>query len=322
MRLATFGTASNTLLSVGAGALTQSPDYSFLALPLAEAAGAFWIILLAIFVYRNWKEVRVWMTSWYFIGPCFALALISATIGAYALGLRSHTSEPIKTVADSSTTSSPTPASPTPIHFLQGAFIEWGGSGRLSLRGRTVAAAGPLSVYVTYGHALGGVPAASVINGMNAIEPRIKIATIPHFDRDEAANITVGVISGAGNQQIVQWGEPAQNNTKVGVVSGSYFGHIIFVFPDGREDHYPFAIVGTSDPSKPTAPVVLGPNLLSGTFQPLPSAPPRMGWAIDNIISNNNGGAGFKAEGNLDGMSIKRIETSGNKGSGAEVKPK
>ena len=53
MRVQTFGTVSNTVLSIGAGALTQSPEYSYLALPVAIAAAVIWLILLVAFVYRN-----------------------------------------------------------------------------------------------------------------------------------------------------------------------------------------------------------------------------------------------------------------------------
>jgi hypothetical protein len=65
-----------------------------------------------------------------------------------------------------------------------------------------------------------------------------------------------------GNQQIIQWGEPEQNNTKVGVTWGSYFGSIIFVSPDGREEPYSFAIVSRSQQGKPAPPVVIGPEVL------------------------------------------------------------
>lgn len=89
MRLATFGTLSNTALSVGAGALTQSPDYSYLALPLAEASGVFWLALLAVFTFHHRREIRVFMHSWLFIVGCFVVALLAVGGGSYALGTRS-----------------------------------------------------------------------------------------------------------------------------------------------------------------------------------------------------------------------------------------
>ncbi len=61
MQVRTFGTLSATFLSVGAGALTQSAEYSYLALPLAIAAGVVWLILLVIFLYRNRRSIKVWL---------------------------------------------------------------------------------------------------------------------------------------------------------------------------------------------------------------------------------------------------------------------
>jgi hypothetical protein len=96
MRLETFGTLSNSALSVGAGALTQSSDYSYLALPVAEASGIFWLIILAVFLYRSRKEIRAGaarLGSWYFILPCLVVTVIAIAGAAYGIGLRSATSE-------------------------------------------------------------------------------------------------------------------------------------------------------------------------------------------------------------------------------------
>src|ERR1051326_809815 len=57
MQLRTFGAISATVLSVGAGAVTQVPEWSFLARPLAIVAGTIWLTVLAIFVYRNRKII-------------------------------------------------------------------------------------------------------------------------------------------------------------------------------------------------------------------------------------------------------------------------
>ena len=57
MQLQTFGSWSAGTLSVGAGALTQSPEYSFLALPVAIASGIVWLIVLAVFIYRNRRRI-------------------------------------------------------------------------------------------------------------------------------------------------------------------------------------------------------------------------------------------------------------------------
>jgi len=63
MQLKTFGTVSAAILSVGAGALTQSPQYSFLALPVAIVAGIAWLIVLAVFLVRNRKHIRAWLKA-------------------------------------------------------------------------------------------------------------------------------------------------------------------------------------------------------------------------------------------------------------------
>lgn len=57
MQLRTFGALSNTALSIGAGALTQSPEYAHLALPVAIASGVVWLVFLVAFLYRNRKEI-------------------------------------------------------------------------------------------------------------------------------------------------------------------------------------------------------------------------------------------------------------------------
>jgi hypothetical protein len=94
--------------------------------------------------------------------------------------------------------------------------VDWDAAGRVSLQGRYTRSDGPITIYVTYGQtsSLMSRP-QSVISGTTAVEPRIKIGSISHFDRDEKADITIGVVSAVdGNQQIIQWGERQQNNTK------------------------------------------------------------------------------------------------------------
>jgi hypothetical protein len=61
MQLQTFGAWSASILSIGAGALTQSPEYSFLALPVAIASAIAWLVVLAVFIYRNRHRIsRRW----------------------------------------------------------------------------------------------------------------------------------------------------------------------------------------------------------------------------------------------------------------------
>jgi hypothetical protein len=61
MQLRTFGAISATLGSIGAGALTQAPQYQFLALPLAMVSGIVWTLLLVLFIYRNRAVIRRWV---------------------------------------------------------------------------------------------------------------------------------------------------------------------------------------------------------------------------------------------------------------------
>jgi hypothetical protein len=97
MQLKTFGAVSATVLSIGAGALTQSPEYQFLALPVAVAAGVVWLILLAVFLYRNRRAWRKTVASGYFIAAAFGTAILAAAVGAYGLGLRSAQSVKVAT---------------------------------------------------------------------------------------------------------------------------------------------------------------------------------------------------------------------------------
>jgi len=58
MRLQTFGAWTGTVGSIGAGALTQSTQYSYLALPLAIASGIVWLCVLAVFLYTHRRDIR------------------------------------------------------------------------------------------------------------------------------------------------------------------------------------------------------------------------------------------------------------------------
>ena len=59
MQFKTFVGWSAVIGPLGAGALTQSPEYSFLALPVAIASGVLWILIAAIYLYRNRKNPAV-----------------------------------------------------------------------------------------------------------------------------------------------------------------------------------------------------------------------------------------------------------------------
>jgi hypothetical protein len=84
MQLPTFGAWSATIGSIGAGALTQSPEYSFLALPVAIASGVVWLVVLAVFVVRNRKGIRTWME----VGGSGRMILgLSLVFGGCAMGV-------------------------------------------------------------------------------------------------------------------------------------------------------------------------------------------------------------------------------------------
>jgi hypothetical protein len=153
--------------------------------------------------------------------------------------------------------------------LISGACIEWRPDGRISLQGRFSISGGPLNIYVTYGspHSAPGRYRSlqQVIGGTLNVESRIKLGTIVHFDREEKTDFTLGFVSDVeGHQQIIQWGELAQDNIKVGITWGSYFGWIIFVWDEGKiEEWYPFAIVSTVQPNAVgVPPLFIAPDIL------------------------------------------------------------
>jgi hypothetical protein len=183
---------------------------------------------------------------------------------AYGAIIRNQASE-IKSLerqkAEASALRRPGPALPMAAGLIKDPHVDWDSKDRISLRGRFTRSGGPLTVYVTYGQT--GGDQRPVIGGSLLVEPRIKIGSLAHFDHDEPVNVAIGhVMAVEGNQQVIQWGEPEQNNTKVGITWGSYFGSIIFVSPDGGEEPYSFAIVSKSQQGKPASPLVIGPDVL------------------------------------------------------------
>ena len=132
--------------------------------------------------------------------------------------------------------------------LVKGPRLEWEAGGRVSLQGRYSRPGGPVSVYVIY--SLGGTlhfrAQNTVLGGANlAVEPRIKVDALDHFDGDEKADLTLGFVT-SDNGLILQWGQPQQNKTKIGITFGSYFGAVILVWNEGKnEESYPFAIIPT-----------------------------------------------------------------------------
>jgi hypothetical protein len=94
MQAKTFGSWASFTTSVGAGALTQSQDYSYLALPVAIISGTVFVVLTVMYLVSNRREIRSGLTklgTWYFIIPCLAVAVIAIAGAAYGLGLKSST---------------------------------------------------------------------------------------------------------------------------------------------------------------------------------------------------------------------------------------
>jgi len=70
MQAKTFGTGASFFISLGAGALTQSPDYQFLALPVAIVSGTLFLVLVIMFLVSNWRDIKSWLAkveSWHVI---------------------------------------------------------------------------------------------------------------------------------------------------------------------------------------------------------------------------------------------------------------
>jgi hypothetical protein len=147
--------------------------------------------------------------------------------------------------------------------------LDWDVSGRLSLQGRFTRPGGPISVYVTYATTTGSTFARrpnTVLGGGGITgEPRIKVDSLSHFDREEKTDITLGFVT-EDNGKLLQWGQPQQNKTKIGITFGTYLGAVILVWNEGKnEEAYPFAIVATFEKTdRPGAqqppPIMIGPD--------------------------------------------------------------
>jgi hypothetical protein len=228
------------------------------------------VIATALLVWAGYHYAREWhiakkndgkqgLDSWYFIAPCLGVAIIAIAAAAYGFGLRSSAGIDTAKAKSDGIVSAP---------LIKGPRLDWDASGRLSLQGRYTRQGGPISVYVTYesiGSAITRRPNA-VLGGAGSIEPRIKVDSLSHFDEDEMADLTLGFVID-DNGKILQWGQPQQNKTKVGITFASYFGNVILVSSDGKNvESYPFAIISTSDQqvtgANASPPIMIGPDIL------------------------------------------------------------
>jgi hypothetical protein len=80
------------------------------------------------------------------------------------------------------------------------------------------------------------------------------------------ADLTLAFVTD-DNGKILQWGQPQQNKTKIGITFANYFGNIILVWNEGKNvESYPFAIIATfmeqTTGSKAPPPIMIGPDIL------------------------------------------------------------
>ena len=81
MQAKTFGTWASFLTSVGSGALTQTPDYQWLALPVAIVSGSFFFVLVGMYLFSNCREI-IWLSKLIEPSHVIILGLVIACGGA------------------------------------------------------------------------------------------------------------------------------------------------------------------------------------------------------------------------------------------------
>jgi predicted RND superfamily exporter protein len=86
MRLRTLGAIFGSVGGIGAGALTQSQEYSYLALPVAVASG---LVLVIVTIWFLWSHRRRIWGEFRRLGPLYVIlfGLIVALGGAAWLAL-------------------------------------------------------------------------------------------------------------------------------------------------------------------------------------------------------------------------------------------
>jgi len=236
--------------------------------------GALFSVGLMVYLVVGWHRKQLaagkrGVDSWPFIALAFVVAAIAIGGGAYGLGVRSD-----------STSKSQGEVANQPTSLIKGyPTIERSDDGRISFRGIYARSGGELVVYVTYGMAGGAwVPQpptqpTAVNNRLTSeqLEPRIKLDSVPRFDRGEQADVTVGHVTKDKDNEttfILQWGKPNLNNKKIGITLGNYFGWIIFVAKDGTENRYPFAIITRSTGLRNLEPpTIFGPPVIMSIME-------------------------------------------------------
>ena len=158
---------------------------------------------------------------------------------------------------------------PALSRLVEDANIEWSGGERVVFRGKIARAAEDIRVYVEYGSASGGMMLPSfAANGSTGPHERMRIATLEHYTRGESFEVTLATVAKVdGNQLVLQWGEPKDNNTKVGITWAHYFGRVVFGGPGNFEESHPFAVISRSlEHGDPSPPLFVGPNPIASCW--------------------------------------------------------
>jgi hypothetical protein len=152
--------------------------------------------------------------------------------------------------------------------LLEQPSIDWDGKGPIIFHARVDHSGEKLAVYLDWGNA-GGF-GQSIINSGFYSGPRLEIGFVERFVVGQSLSITIGTVSTVeGGQQVLQWGEPHYNNTKVGISGAGYVARVVIIGKDGKEERYPFLIVPRFIPGSTSIvpPAIVGTGVLQGAIQ-------------------------------------------------------
>jgi hypothetical protein len=163
----------------------------------------------------------------------------------------------------------PIGGSPAESLFEQPSF-EWDGKdGPIIFHARVDHPGEKLPVYLDWGNA-GGL-GQNILNSGFYSNPRVEIGFVDRFVVGQSLSVTVGTVSTieGSQQQVLQWGEPRYNNTKVGISEAGYVARVVVFGKDGKEERYPFLIVPRSVVGSVTKvpPAIIGTGVLQGAIQ-------------------------------------------------------
>jgi hypothetical protein len=240
MRIQTFGTLSGVILSIGAGALTQSTEYSFLALPVAIGAGLVWLMILGVFVYRNRFAISGWIKK---VGPAHLMMLVGLggiiVFAAIALGGIIWQSQDTQAAVLPSK-----PASQSTTEYLQNATLIVGADESqmpLALGGTSTITTDRLRVFVDYAHHRSGW-----MSRVRAPIGEIKDPVKGQYVRVEL--IYRGTRTNGGTNQL-WWGDNANFHPVNGPDSNPIWpvvatrGRVVIIGPSGDEQYIYFELM-------------------------------------------------------------------------------